>query len=327
MTRAHHVVVLLLEPVIGFDATIPPQLFGTARDADGVPLYEVTTASLDGGPVRSDHGYAMVPEADASVLADADTVVIPGTLTPGARRDGVLHDDLRAALELVRPGTRMVSICTGAFVLAAAGLLDGRPATTHWDKAGDFRALYPQVRLDEDRLFVDDGDVLTSAGLAAGVDLCLHLVRRDHGAEVANHVARYNVVPPWRDGGQAQFIERPVPVPDAETTAPARAWALAHLDGTLDIAALAAAARMSRRTFIRRFGEETGQSPGVWVSKQRVELALRLLETTDLGVEEVAARAGLGTGASLRQHLRSAVGVSPLAYRRTFRGDPEPRVS
>lgn len=292
MSRAPHVVVLLLEPVIGFDATIPPQLFGTARDAGGVPLYQVTTASLDAGPVRSEHGYAMVPEADASVLADADTVVIPGTVGKGPRRHGTIDDDLRAALELVRPGTRMVSICTGAFVLAAAGLLDGRPATTHWDKVADFRALYPQVLLDEDRLFVDDGDVLTSAGLAAGVDLCLHLIRRDHGAEVANHVARYNVVPPWRDGGQAQFIERPVPVLDAESTAPARAWALAHLDGTVDIAGMAAAARMSRRTFIRRFGEETGQSPGAWVSKQRVELALRLLERTDLGVDEVATRAG-----------------------------------
>jgi transcriptional regulator GlxA family with amidase domain len=212
-----------------------------------------------------------------------------------------------------------VSICTGAFVLAAAGLLDGRPATTHWQSSEEFRRLYPRVRLDEDLLFVDHGDVLSSAGLAAGIDLCLHVIRRDFGTAVANSVARYCVVPPWREGGQAQFIERPVPATDEQSTAYARQWAMEHLEQPLDVARLAAEARMSVRTFNRRFREETGHSPGAWLIAQRIEHARHLLEATDLPVDEVARRAGMGTGASLRQHLRTALGVSPLAYRRTFR--------
>jgi transcriptional regulator GlxA family with amidase domain len=175
------------------------------------------------------------------------------------------------------------------------------------------------VRLDDDLLFVDDGDVLTSAGLAAGLDLCLHLVRRDFGTAVANAVARYCVVPPWRDGGQAQFIERPVPATDETSTAYARQWAMEHLDQPLDVARLATEARMSVRTFNRRFREETGHAPGAWLIAQRIEHARHLLEATDLPVDEVARRAGMGSGASLRQHLRTALGVSPLAYRRTFR--------
>ena len=204
-------------------------------------------------------------------------------------------------------------------VLAAAGLLDGRRATTHWSHAEQFRALYPQVDLDEQALFVDEGDVLTSAGLAAGMDLCLHVVRNDHGSEVANHVARYCVVPPWRDGGQAQFIEQPVPEPAVDSTAPVRDWALQHLAEPLDIATLAGHARMSVRTFTRRFRAETGSSPGAWLATQRVRHAQRLLETTDLPIDEVAVRAGLGTSTSLRQHLRRVADVSPSAYRRTFR--------
>lgn len=316
----HRVVVLLLPPVIGFDAAIPPQLFDSATDDAGRPLYDVVTASLDGGPVAGVHGFDLVPRTDASALATADTVVVPGTRLPGPRSDGSLPDDVRAALAGVRPGTRIVSICTGAFVLAAAGLLDGRPATTHWAHAASFRDLYPRVRLDEDLLFVDDGDVLTSAGLAAGVDLCLHIVRRDHGTAVANRAARECVVPPWRDGGQAQFIERPVPVGPEQSTAAVRAWALHHLDEDLDVARLAERARMSLRTFNRRFRQETGASPGAWLVEQRVNHARHLLESTDLPVDAVARRAGFGTGAGLRQHLRAAVGVSPSAYRRTFRG-------
>ena len=217
-----------------------------------------------------------------------------------------------------RSGTRMVSICTGAFVLAAAGTLSGRPATTHWKHADDLAALYPDVLLDADVLFTDDGDVLTSAGLSAGVDLSLHLIRRDHGSEVANRVARYCVVPPWRDGGQAQYIERQVPTRPDESTAEARAWALEHLEA--DVPTLARRAGMSLRTFARRFREETGQSPGAWLIQQRVRHAQHLLEETDLGIDTVASRAGMGTAASLRTHLRTHAGVSPAAYRRTFRG-------
>jgi transcriptional regulator GlxA family with amidase domain len=316
--RRHRVVVLLLEPAIGFDAVIPVQLFGEAFDDAGRPLYDVTMASLDGGPVLTSSGYSISPQHDAGVLARADTVIVPGTQLPGPRHDGTLPREVADALAGVRRGARMVSICTGAFVLGAAGLLDGRPATTHWKHAADLAALYPDVLLDPDVLFTDDGDVLTSAGLSAGVDLCLHLIRRDHGAEIANHVARYCVVPPWRDGGQAQFIERHVPARSDESTASARAWALQHLEA--DVPTLARRAGMSLRTFARRFREETGQSPGAWLIQQRVRHAQHLLEATDLGVDEVADRAGMGTAASLRSHLRTHVGVSPAAYRRTFRG-------
>lgn len=176
----------------------------------------------------------------------------------------------------------MISICTGAFALAAAGLLDDRPATTHWRHAERFRSLFPRVRLDPNVLFVDDGDILTSTGVTAGIDLCLHVVRRDHGSDVANWAARCCVTPPFRDGGQAQYIERPLPNPAGTTTAPTRAWMLENLTEPMDLAALAAHARMSVRTFTRRFREETGLSPAKWLTRQRVEHARRLLESTDL---------------------------------------------
>lgn len=316
----HRVVVFALAPVIGYDMAIPPLLFGAARDAAGEPLYDVVVAGLGGREVPSSSGYGIVPAASEAALAEADTVVIPGTRIEGPRRHGTLPPPVADALALIRPGTRVVSICTGAFVLAAAGLLDGRPATTHWSYADDFTRLYPRVRLDPDLLFVDDGDVLTSAGLSAGVDLCLHIIRGDHGVETANHVARHCVVPPWRDGGQAQFIERAVPRVVEESTAAVRQWALDHLVDDLDLAGLAARAGMSLRTFNRRFRAETGQAPGAWLIEQRVRRAQRLLEGTDLPVDAVASRAGLGSAASLRHHLRSVAGVSPSSYRRTFRG-------
>ncbi len=210
-------------------------------------------------------------------------------------------------------------------VWLATGETRGFPLLRHnvffsADYAAEFAALYPQVHLDETQLFIDDGDLLSSAGVAAGIDLCLHLIRRDHGAAVANHAARQCVVPPWREGGQAQYIEHPMPVTAADSTAGTRDWALHRLDQSLDVAALADHARQSVRTFNRRFRAETGASPGAWLLEQRVNRARHLLETTDLAVDEVAARAGLGTGASLRQHLKVAVGVSPSDYRRTFRG-------
>ncbi|AQT82610.1 AraC family transcriptional regulator [Mycolicibacterium litorale] len=315
----HRVVVLLVEPVVGFDAGIAPTLFGAAADADGNPLYEVIACGVDTAPVATTNGYAIVPATGPEALATADTVVVPGTRYRPAREDGVLGPELRAALAAARPGARLVSICTGAFVLAAAGVLDGRPATTHWRFADDLRTRYPEVLVDENVLFVDDGDVLTSAGLAAGIDLCLHIIRRDHGASVANDVARYCVVPPWREGGQAQFIERQSPT-DHASTAATRQWALDHLDEALSIEQLARHARMSERTFCRRFREETGQSPGVWVRARRVELARELLETRDLPVEEVARRAGLGSGGNLRHHLRRGLGMSPSSYRKVFQG-------
>jgi transcriptional regulator GlxA family with amidase domain len=325
MLEPHRVVVLLLEPLIGYDAVIPAQLLGEAKDAHGRPLYDVTMASLDGTPVRTSSGYSITPQHDASALAEADTVIVPGTQVPGPRTDGSLPTDLGAALATIRPGTRLVSICTGAFVLAAAGLLDGRTATTHWEYADQLAALHPGVSVDPGVLFTDDGDVLTSAGLSAGVDLCLHLLRQDHGTEVANRVARHCVVPPWRDGGQAQYIDRPLPSARGESTAAARDWAMDNLDA--DVTAMARVAGMSLRTFTRRFRLETGQPPGAWLIQQRVRQAQQLLEATDLSVEDVAERAGLGTAASLRVHLRTQAGVSPSDYRRTFRGLPARAVS
>ncbi|MCX4824688.1 helix-turn-helix domain-containing protein [Streptomyces sp. NBC_01142] len=316
----HRVVVLALAGVYPFELSIPVRIFGTAEGPGGEPLYEVLTCSLDGGPVRTSADFSVTVEHTADVLATADTVVIP-PFTCGHDEDREwLPKPLADAFALLRPGrTRIVSICTASYVLASAGLLDGRPATTHWNEAADFQRMFPEVKVDPGVLFVDDGDVLTAAGVAAGVDLCLHLVRRDHGSEVANRVARLCVVPPWREGGQAQFIERPVPEPSAATTSATRAWALGRLQRPLTLGELAGHARMSVRTFSRRFRDEVGMTPGQWLTQQRVEHARRLLETTDWPVDRVAGEAGFGTAASMRQHMAVAIGVSPMAYRQTFR--------
>jgi transcriptional regulator GlxA family with amidase domain len=316
----HEVAVLVLPEATAFEVGLASRFLGGAVDADGRPLYRVRVATLDGGPVRTSAGYSILPEHDASILATAQTLVIPGVYATPAMTDGTLPDDLADLLRRTAGSARLVSICTGAFVLAAAGLLDGRPATTHWMHGGAFARLFPAVDFDADVLFVDDGDVLTSAGNAAGIDLLLHVIRRDHGTEVANRVARRSVVAPWRDGGQSQFIERPLPEPGDTGTAATRAWALERLDRPLTLADLAAHARMSVRTFTRRFREETGTSASQWLVQQRVSRARQLLETTDTPVERVATDAGFGTPASLRQHLHAAIGVAPLTYRRTFRG-------
>ncbi|MEV0677965.1 helix-turn-helix domain-containing protein [Actinosynnema sp. NPDC050436] len=317
----HSVAVLALDHVVGFDLGTPTQILNAARDEDDERFYQVRVCTPGARPVRSAAQYTITPDHGLELFAEADTVLVAGVQF-GAQvlADGTVEDDVRDALRAAAArGARVVSICTGAFVLAAAGLLDGRRATTHWMHADNFRRLFPHVELDPDVLFVDDGDVLTSAGVGAGVDLCLHLVRNDHGVEVANAAARRCVVPPWRPGGQSQFIVRPVPDAADASTAPARAYALAHLDEPLELRALAEYARMSVRTFTRRFREETGVSPGKWITQQRVERARHLLETTELGVDQVARHAGFGTGAALRQQMSALVGVSPSAYRTTFR--------
>jgi len=316
----HRIVVLLVPPVVGFDAAIAPTLFGAAVDAEGAPLYDVTVCGLGDGPVSATTGFDIVTGAGPDVLATADTVIVPGTQYPLARESGTLGPEVRTALDSIRPGARLVSICTGAFILAAAGLLDGRPATTHWKFADALRRLHPDVRVDERVLFVDDGDVLTSAGLAAGIDLCLHIIRNDHGAAVANAVARYCVVPPWREGGQAQFIDRHLPAADDSSTAATREWALSRLDEDLTVERLARHASMSPRTFNRRFREETGQAPGTWIRHRRLDRARELLESRDMSVDEVARMSGLGSGGNLRHHLRRGVGMSPSSYRRVYQG-------
>jgi transcriptional regulator GlxA family with amidase domain len=320
MASVHRVAVLLFPPVVGFDATIAPTLFGAATDDDGNPLYDVVTCGLTSGSVAATTGFDIVPAAGPEVLATADTVIVPGTRYPPAREHGTLAPEARTAIDMIRPGTRLVSICTGAFVLAAAGRLDGRVATTHWKFADALRRLHPNVQVDERVLFVDDGDVLTSAGLAAGIDVCLHIIRSDHGAAVANSVARYCVVPPWREGGQAQFIDRHLPATDDSSTAATREWALRNLDAELTVERLARHAHMSPRTFSRRFREETGQAPGTWIRTRRLDRARELLESLDLPVDEVARRSGLGSGGNLRHHLRRGVGMSPSSYRKVYQG-------
>jgi transcriptional regulator GlxA family with amidase domain len=309
--RRERVVVLALDGVYPFELGIPSRILGAA---DG--RYEVLTCSVDGGPVRTDADFGVTVEHGPEALATADTVVI-APVAPDRLSDEV-PDKVLAALALIRPGTRIVSICTGAFVLAAAGLLDGRRATTHWQVADRFRRMFPHVDLDPDVLFVDDHPFLTSAGAASGVDICLHLVRKDHGSRLANAVARRCVVPPFRDGGQAQYIEQPVPEQGAASTAATRSWALERLGEPLTLADLAGHARMSLRTFARRFHDEVGVSPGRWLIQQRVARARYLLESSDLTVDQIAGRVGFATGASLRQHLNAAIGVTPQAYRRTF---------
>ncbi|WP_330339292.1 GlxA family transcriptional regulator [Streptomyces sp. NBC_00557] len=319
--RPHRVAVLALDGLLPFELGIPHRIFGRPKDEQGRHLYEVVTCSVrPPGPVETDADFAVHVPNGPEALAGADTVIVPASYELGpVFEEGRLTDELAAALARIRPGTRLASICTGGYVLAAAGYLDGRPATTHWADADRFQRLFPRVKVDADVLFVDDGDVLTSAGVAAGIDLCLHMVRRDFGTAVANDVARRTVVPPHRDGGQAQYIERPVPDPQLSTTTAARAWALGRLHEPIQLRDMAEQEAMSVRTFTRRFREEVGISPGQWLTQQRVERARHLLETTDLSIEQVAHAAGFGTAQSMRQHLQQALGVTPTAYRRTFR--------
>ncbi|MEU8849182.1 helix-turn-helix domain-containing protein [Streptomyces sp. NPDC048564] len=309
--RVERVVVLALDGVYPFELGIPSRIFGAA---DG--RYEVLTCSVDGGPVHSNADFTIGVQHGPEILATADTVVVASVAVPYIPLE--LPAEVAGALARIRPDARIVSICTAAFVLAAAGLLDGRRATTHWQVTEPFRRRHPHVDLDPDVLFVHDGRILTSAGAASGVDVCLHIVRTDHGSELANAVARRCVVPPFRDGGQAQYIEQPVPQSGAASTADTRVWALERLDEPLTLADLAGHARMSLRTFARRFNDEVGMSPGRWLIQQRVAHARHLLESSDLSVDRIAGQVGFATGASLRQHLHAAIGVSPQAYRRTF---------
>jgi AraC family transcriptional activator FtrA len=294
---------------------------------DGAVLYDLGTAlqvfrdavvcAERRGRLRSSRGVLIDVEHGLEAVDSAELVIVPGIAGGGVGGQTRALDALRAAHGR---GARVMSICTGAFALGHAGLLDGRRATTHWAYCAKLAERFPAVRVQPDVLYVDEGDVLTSAGLAAGMDLCLHVVRSAHGAEAANAIARWNVVPPHREGGQAQFIEAPVAANGSGGLAVTRAWALERLDQPLDVPALARHAHMSERTFARRFKLETGETPKRWLLSQRVQHARRLLETTDLDVEEVAARAGFGSAASLRVHFRRATATRPSAYRSTFRG-------
>ncbi|OXM70714.1 MULTISPECIES: GlxA family transcriptional regulator [Amycolatopsis] len=316
----HRVAVLVRDGLLPIEVGIVHRLFGQAM-TDGEPLYEVRTCTLRPGVVRTDTDFTVNVEHGLEGLAEADTIVVSSSDEDyGPQPGGPLQGPLADAFAAIPPGTRIASICSGAFVLAAAGLLDGRPATTHWQSADDLRTLYPRVQVDPNVLYTESGNILTSAGVASGIDLCLHMIRRDHGAAVANEVARGTIVAPHREGGQAQYIPRPVPQPTVSSTGKARAWALENLHRPLTLRQLAARESMSVRTFTRRFREEVGLSPGQWLTQQRVERARQLLEETDLPIDRVAEDAGFGSAGSLRQHLQAALGVSPSGYRYTFRG-------
>lgn len=319
----HHIAVLARRMTLPIELGIVHQLFGQAREGasvDGEPLYEVVTCALRAGDVATDGDFTVRVGHGPEALAEADTVIVLSSYDDYEQQTPELSGPLADALARVRPGTRVASICTGAFVLASAGLLDGRTATTHWRYAERFARLFPQVDVDANVLYTDGEDVLTSAGCASGIDLCLHMIRRDFGMAVANDVARRTVVPPHREGGQVQYVRRPVPEPASPSTAAARGWALQRLHEPVTLGQLAAQEAMSVRNFTRRFREEVGTTPMNWLNQQRVERARELLEESDLPVDQVAARVGLGTAANLRQHFHTVVGTSPSAYRASFRG-------
>ncbi|HEU4656405.1 MAG TPA: helix-turn-helix domain-containing protein [Capillimicrobium sp.] len=313
----HRVAVLAYDGMAPFELGVVVEVFGLPRPELDVEWYELDVcAERPGPPLDAVGGFALVARHGLDRLASADTVIVPGQPVD-APVSGALVDALRHAHA---HGARVVSICSGAFALAAAGLLDGRAAATHWRYADELQRRHPAVRVDRDVLYVDDGDVLTSAGSAAGIDLCLHLVRADHGSAIANHVARRLVVAPHRDGGQAQFVEQPV-APAERGTAVARTmeWALERLEQRLDLAQLAAHAHLSPRSFTRHFRRATGTSPARWLLDQRIRASLALLEESDLPVEHVGAAVGIPSPAAYRRHFSRAMGVAPAAYRRSFR--------
>jgi transcriptional regulator GlxA family with amidase domain len=308
----HRLVALAIADVLAFDLAIPGQVFGHRDERD---RYDFVVCAAQPGPVASTTGYDVRADAGLEALDTADTVVVPGfwPLTDPAPE---ILDGLRRA---VRRGARVASVCIGAFALAAAGVLDGRVATTHWEHSDAMAARFPKVRLRPDVLFVDEGQILTSAGVSAGIDLCLHMYRRDHGAAAAADVARRMVAPMYRPGGQAQYDRRRPPA-TGRGLAPTCAWALEQMRHPLTVTDFARHAHLSPRTFARRFLAETGMTPVRWLTAQRVLEVRRLLEATDLTVDDIAHRCGFSTPAKLRMHLARAVGMSPSAYRATFRG-------
>jgi transcriptional regulator GlxA family with amidase domain len=308
----HRIAVLALDQVVAFDLAIPAQIFGHADERD---RYDLCVCAERPGPVQTSNGFDVLAARGLEAVREADTVVVPGMEEPAAERPAAVLRAIRAA---DARGARLVSICTGAFALAAAGVLDGRRVATHWRHAAELQALHPELEVDSNVLYVDDGRVLTSAGVAAGIDLCLHVVGRDHGAERANAIGRRMIMAPHRGGGQAQFVERPLP-PDSGGLVATRAWMLEHLDQPLTVADMARHAVVSERSFARHFRAETGTSPLRWLHEQRVLHARRLLEESDLPVEDVAARSGFGTATTLREHFARALHSTPTAYRRAFR--------
>jgi transcriptional regulator GlxA family with amidase domain len=306
----HKLTILALDAVVPLDLAIAAQLMGYP-----MAPYDVTICGLSSGQVATTSGFALAIRHGLRALAASDTVIIPG-FSPHNR---ALQPSVLAALRRAHQrGTRVVSICTGAFALAQAGILDGRRATTHWRHTSELAASFPAVTVDPDVLYVDQGQVLTSAGVASGIDLCLHLIRADHGARAANAVARSVVVAPHREGGQAQYIQHPVQPGTDTSLAATRSWAQSHLGTSMTVRDLARYANVSERTFARRFLAETGTSPLRWLTTQRLATARELLEDGTFTVEEVARRCGLGSTDNLRLYFRRELRTTPSAYRRAF---------
>ncbi|GAA0532666.1 helix-turn-helix domain-containing protein [Saccharopolyspora spinosporotrichia] len=307
-------VALLDPPQSPFELACAAEVFGTVRQ-DMPVHYDFRICAERPGPLLTTVGYTMLVDAGLEALQEADTVVVPGWQPAGAPAPPTITEALRAAHQR---GARVLAICTGAFVLAEAGLLDGRRATTHWRNTAELAATFPEVQVDPDVLYVDHGDVATSAGTGAGIDLCLHVVRCDHGAAYAAQVARNMVLPPHREGSQLQYAARPAPARADESLAPLLEWAVSRLDARLTVGRLAERAGLSSRTLARRFTEQLGTSPGEWLLCQRLDAARVLLEQTNLPVEAIATRVGLASAVNLRRRFRAQFGTTPGAYRRTF---------
>ncbi|MFI8351019.1 GlxA family transcriptional regulator [Streptomyces sp. NPDC085596] len=313
-----NVVAVLLDGVHPFELGVVCEVFGIDRSDDGLPVYDFAVASAEGPTLGTPCGFTVSTPHGLERLEEADLIAVPAGETYTSRSyPPELLDALRRA---VARGTRVLSVCSGVFVLAEAGLLDGRRCAAHWYHADELGRRHPRVTVEPDVLYVDEDPVITSAGTAAGIDACLHLVRKEQGPEVANKIARRMVVPPHRDGGQAQYIERPLPKGPCDTVGEVLVWMEEHLDDEVTVEQLAARAHMSPRTFARRFQQETGTTPYRWILRQRVLLAQRLLEGTDETVDSIAWRAGFGNAAALRHQFVRALGTTPNAYRRAFRG-------
>jgi transcriptional regulator GlxA family with amidase domain len=309
-----NVAVLAWDGVAPFELGVLCEAFGIDRSEENVPVLDFAVCGITPGSVSTSLGFTINLDHGLERVAEADLVALPAM-----RRDGVMPDAAVTALrEVVDRGARVMSVCTGAFALGEAGLLDGRDCTTHWRYSDELAARFPLARVIPEVLYVDSGSVITSAGSAAGLDASLHLWREEYGAAVAGRVARRMVVPPHRAGGQAQFIARPVADCSAETLGPLLTWIIEHLDDELSVESLARRAHMSPRTFARRFREETGVTPHSWVTTQRVLAAEELLERTDHSVDRIADEVGFGNGAALRHHFGRSRGVSPQEYRRSF---------
>jgi len=306
---------LVYDGVAPFELGVLCEAWGTNRSDEGLPTFDFAVCSPGARPVTTTAGFAVSVQHDLSRLAEADLVCVPAV-----PRDREVPAEVIEALWAAHDrGARLMSVCTGAFALGAAGLLDGRDCTTHWHYSAELAERFPEARVQPEVLYVDDEPILTSAGSAAGLDACLHLWRKEYGAAVASAVARRMVVPPQRDGGQAQFIRSAVPDCTAETLGPLLTWITHHLRDDLSINALADRMAMSPRTFARRFRAETGTTPHAWVTSQRVLRAEELLEGTDLSIDQVADEVGFGNAAALRHHFGQVRAVSPARYRRTFR--------